>query len=192
LTKEVTFAAEYSTLYLGYKVAIPAGVEAYILTGINSTWVELTQLDNVIPANTAVILKGVAGKTYNFYYVSDDAEEVELNYLDGSIADRYIMGDAYVLGIPEGETEPALCKAALNRLDNTAFKNNANKAYFKVAPGAVLSASLRFDIDGTTGIDEVKGESGEVKTIYDLTGRRVESIAAPGIYIINGKKALVK
>ena len=38
----------------------------------------------------------------------------------------------------------------------------------------------------------MKGESGEVKTIYDLTGRRVEAITAPGIYIINGKKALVK
>jgi hypothetical protein len=38
----------------------------------------------------------------------------------------------------------------------------------------------------------VKGENGEVKTIYDLTGRRVENITAPGIYIVNGKKVLVK
>ena len=43
-----------------------------------------------------------------------------------------------------------------------------------------------------TGIDEVKGESGEVKTIYDLTGRRVEAITAPGVYIVDGKKVLVK
>ena len=43
-----------------------------------------------------------------------------------------------------------------------------------------------------TGIDEVKGESGEMKTIYDLTGRRVEAITAPGIYIVNGKKVFVK
>ena len=43
-----------------------------------------------------------------------------------------------------------------------------------------------------TGISEVKGENGEVKTIYDLTGRKVEAITAPGIYIVNGKKTLVK
>lgn len=43
-----------------------------------------------------------------------------------------------------------------------------------------------------TGISEVKGENGEVKTIYDLTGRRIDAITAPGIYIVNGKKTLVK
>ena len=43
-----------------------------------------------------------------------------------------------------------------------------------------------------TAIEEVKGENGEVKTIYDLTGRKVEAITAPGIYIVNGKKTLVK
>ena len=43
-----------------------------------------------------------------------------------------------------------------------------------------------------TGINEVKGENGEVKTIYDLTGRRIDAITAPGIYIVNGKKTLVK
>ena len=43
-----------------------------------------------------------------------------------------------------------------------------------------------------TAIEDVKGESGEVKTIYDLTGRRVENITNAGIYIVNGKKVIVK
>ena len=43
-----------------------------------------------------------------------------------------------------------------------------------------------------TAIDEVKGENEEVKTIYDLTGRRIENITNAGIYIVNGKKVLVK
>ncbi len=46
--------------------------------------------------------------------------------------------------------------------------------------------------DAGTAIDEVKGENGKVKVIYDLTGRRVDAITAPGIYIVNGKKTLVK
>lgn len=188
LTKSVTFAAEYATLYLGYKVAIPAGVEAYVLTGVNPTWVELTQLNNVIPANTAVILKGTAASTYNFYYTSSEAEDVEINYLEGSIADRYVQGDAYVLGLVEGEV--CLAPATLNQVGNTSFKNNANKAYLKVAPGAALSASLRFE-EGTTAVENVEVEN-QVKAIFDLTGRRVEAITAPGIYIVNGKKVLVK
>ena len=45
--------------------------------------------------------------------------------------------------------------------------------------------------NGETGIEEVKSESGKMKTIYDLQGRKVEN-PSKGIYIINGKKTLVK
>ncbi|MBQ5896808.1 MAG: family 20 glycosylhydrolase, partial [Bacteroidaceae bacterium] len=45
--------------------------------------------------------------------------------------------------------------------------------------------------NGETGIEEVKGEDGKVKGIYDLQGRKVEN-PSKGIYIINGKKTLVK
>ena len=43
-----------------------------------------------------------------------------------------------------------------------------------------------------TGIEEVKGENGEVKAIFDLQGRKIGAITAPGLYIVNGKKVLVK
>ena len=43
-----------------------------------------------------------------------------------------------------------------------------------------------------TGIGEVKGENGEAKAIYDLTGRQINEITKAGIYIVNGKKVLVK
>ena len=41
------------------------------------------------------------------------------------------------------------------------------------------------------GIEEVKGENVNVKTVYDLQGRKVEK-PTKGIYIINGKKVLIK
>ena len=47
-------------------------------------------------------------------------------------------------------------------------------------------------VTNTTAIEEVKGENVKVKAIYDLTGRRIDAITAPGIYIVNGKKTLVK
>ena len=43
-----------------------------------------------------------------------------------------------------------------------------------------------------TGVNEVKCQNGEGKAIYDLTGRRVERITSPGVYIVDGKKVLVK
>ncbi len=51
--------------------------------------------------------------------------------------------------------------------------------------------------DGTTVIydvevdEELKGENGKVKAIYDLQGRKVDT-PSKGLYIINGKKVLVK
>ena len=45
--------------------------------------------------------------------------------------------------------------------------------------------------NGETNISEVKGESGKVKGIYDLQGRKVEN-PTKGIYIIDGKKTLIK
>jgi hypothetical protein len=61
----------------------------------------------------------------------------------------------------------------------------------KVSDEAMRSIRIREKGEGTTGIEEVKGENGEVKTIYDLQGRRVE-VPNKGLYIINGKKVLIK
>ena len=45
-----------------------------------------------------------------------------------------------------------------------------------------------------TGIDEVNGGDGKMKTVYDLQGRKLkgENGNLKGVYIINGKKVLVK
>lgn len=46
-------------------------------------------------------------------------------------------------------------------------------------------------VAGESSIDDVVVENG-TKVIYDLTGRRIENITNAGIYIVNGKKVLVK
>ncbi|MBR3616567.1 MAG: calycin-like domain-containing protein [Bacteroidaceae bacterium] len=51
--------------------------------------------------------------------------------------------------------------------------------------------NVKFGNEDVTGIEQIAGEKGE-KVIFDLTGRRVEAITAPGIYIVNGKKVIVK
>ena len=46
--------------------------------------------------------------------------------------------------------------------------------------------------DIETGIDELECESEKVKGVYDLQGRKIKKITDPGLYIIDGKKRLVK
>ncbi len=187
----VTFTAEYATLHLGYDAAIPAGVEAYVVSGVENGWAIMTEVEDVIPAATPVILKKVGTDSeYIFAYENTDIS-VDDNLLEGSIVDRYVTGDAYVLTLKNNNV--CLGGVLLNQLNGTAFLNNANKVYLPKTAGANLTAAYYgFNWDETTAIDEVVTENTEVKIIYDLTGRRVSEITEAGIYIIGGKKVLVK
>ncbi|MDO5461580.1 MAG: family 20 glycosylhydrolase [Bacteroidales bacterium] len=57
--------------------------------------------------------------------------------------------------------------------------------------GASVWTLEKSSVEVETGISELKGENGNVKTMYDLQGRKIEN-PTKGIYIINGKKILVK
>ena len=46
--------------------------------------------------------------------------------------------------------------------------------------------------DGETAIENIVVENAVVEGIFDMQGRKIEAITAPGLYIINGKKVLVK
>lgn len=61
---------------------------------------------------------------------------------------------------------------------------------FKKNGGVIVDVLLQVG-NPETGINNVKAANGE-NNIYDLTGRRIEKIVAPGIYIVNGKKVVVK
>ena len=180
-------AAGWATLYLGYNVVIPDGVTCYVISEIGEKSVNLEAVeDNVLPANTAVIVEAAKGE-YTFE-VTEDAAEVESDML-GTTKDEYVDDEAYVLGIVDGVV--GLYKAKMN---GGVWLNNANKAYL---PASVANSAASYSFafgEGTTAVEEVKGENGEVKAIYDLTGRKLkgENGNLKGIYIINGKKVLVK
>lgn len=179
--------AGYSTLYLGHKTLIPSTVEAYIVTDAKESYVSLTQVEGVVPDSTGLVLKGEG--EHLFYLTSSNATaDFSNNMLTGSVKETMVEEEAYVLGIIDGSV--GFYKA---KMSDGKFLNNANKAYLPLSAlpvAAQNSASLRFD-DGTTNIEYVNSQS-DVSVIFDLAGHRIERIVSPGIYIIGGKKVLVK
>ena len=196
-------AAKYATFYAPVAVNVPEGVTAHTVT-IDGEWAKLSEESlTVIPAYTGVVLYSENPATYTFAVSNQQVAPIENNALEGTVAATYIAKDAYVLA-NHSEAGIGFYKAKLNfdatgnkvaeDETGTHFLNNHHKAYL-VLPTTVENPaayySFRFG-EGTTGIGEVKGENGEVKAIYDLTGRRIEAITTPGIYIVGGKKVLVK
>lgn len=71
--------------------------------------------------------------------------------------------------------------------DNTSFKLYGETGRFIYITSLTMTKAGGED---ETGIDEVAAETEQV--IYDLTGRRVDEITKAGIYIVNGKKIVVR
>ena len=195
--------AGYATLYLDYTTEIPEGVEVYTAKEVDGNLLKMLQIENVLPANTGVIVKAPAG-TYTFAYSDTEVSAIENNLFKGSAVDEYINvpanASAFVLSMVEGEVGMYLSKLTDGR-----FLNNANKAYLLLdnnklglsdeeldtsVGGAQLS--LRFDFGGATGVDKVQTETGMNNATYDMYGRKVNKITTPGLYIIDGQKRFVK
>lgn len=187
-------AAGYATFYAPVAVTIPSGIEAYYLTNIIGELASMTKIeDGIIPANTGVILTGENGEpatanTYNLA-ITISASTINDNMFEGTVATEYVTGDAYVLSIKDNNV--GLYGVTLNKENGTAFQNNSHKAYLPKNTGTSLSNSLRFSFGGTTAIEKVESRN-EKEEIYDLTGRKLKGISGAGIYIINGKKVLIK
>ena len=195
--------AQYGTYYTEDAFVMPEGVTGYTITsedGKTLNFNEAYAAGAVVPAKTALLLKATekltADKVYTYTIVNSTAVAPTDNLLHGSVAEA----------TTNVEGAKAYYKLANDEVDHLgfyygaenggAFTNGAHKAYLAVMT-ETLSQMRGFSFDSmTTGINHVVANAEHAKTtvIYDLNGRRVNSLnaAAKGVYIVNGKKVIVK
>lgn len=186
----------YTTLYVDYPIAV---TNAKVYTGQRNdaqTSVEMTLAeDNIIPANTGVVLVLDGGNVAQAqtYTISNEPGTVERGDISGTTTAIALTAETRnnyrVFGL--SNTSPQ--RLGFFRPSSSVASIPANKAFYDLTGSGVQGFVLSFD--GTeTGIalEQIMQPSPEAdKPAYDLSGRRVNH-AAKGIYIIGGKKVIVK
>lgn len=192
--------AQYGTYYTEDAFVMPEGVTGYTITEKNGESLTLNAAypaNEVVPAKTALLLKATetpaTNKDFTYTIVNSDKVAPEGNLLHGSVeaTKTQVEGATAYYKLAKGEEGIGFYWANEN---GTAFTNGANKAYLAIT--GKLSQMRGFSFESmTTGINNVVANTNNSKNavIYDLNGRRINTLnAAKGVYIVNGKKVIVK
>ena len=175
-------SAGWATLYTDKALDFSGvtGLTAYTATCDGST-VTLTPVDNV-PANTGVVLKGVAD-TYSIPVIaSSTTAQGDLQGSATATAFNAFSGyDLYMLA--KNGSEAQFKKVSSGSIPG--------KAFLKVAAKGDAPA-LDVVFGDATGIEAVKkAETVADGAYYNLAGQRVAQ-PTKGLYIVNGKKVVIK
>lgn len=195
--------AGYGTYYSSKAYTMPKGVKGYTITGNEGTSLVMKEAyaaGDVVPAKTALVVEGAANKYHTLVAESTEltpannklhgSDKAETTYVDGTDVKYYKLSynnEGNNLGFYWGSENGA------------AFTNGAHKAYLALNSETLLSQSRGFSLADlahgvTTGINTTVKSATQSNFIYDLNGRRINSLngAAKGVYIMNGQKVLVK
>jgi hypothetical protein len=192
----------YSTLYYGTKnLIVPEGVTAYTYKIVNNVLVKSKEYaaGTTIPAGEAVVISGASG-TYTFGY-NDTPAETDVkdpnNMLYGFDKDTQTTGPLadvtykYYLVSLNGANDAGSAGFYYCAADGAAFLSPAHQAYLAVPADVAKEKSYLFT--EVTGIKDITSTEPQSTAIYTLSGVRVEkSQMRRGIYIVNGKKVVVK
>jgi hypothetical protein len=182
----------FGTLYAPVALTLPEGMKAY--TGTVSeeegeSVLTLYEVKEAIPAGTGVILQSeTKNKDYEFAITTSTASSVE-NDLMGSVISFVYNKSGY---------QPYTLQTSTQSSSGVAFKryNGASvtggKVYIEL-PSTQNAAAVRvrFADEDATEIENSEFIIQDSEFIYDLTGRRVETMDK-GVYIVNGKKVVIK
>ncbi len=188
--------ATYSNAENAINLSGLSGVKAYIATAISleQNKVTLTQVSGVVAANTGLIFisENKQPGTFNLPIASSTGTTYDNNLLIPSYANTTLSpSDAWYTYYVLVQRENNSVKFA--EIYSYDAQPGAGKAYLRTSKNQASARTRGLSIeisDGTTGINAVENEQGE-SVIYNLRGQRVEN-PTKGLYIINGKKVIIK
>ena len=194
-TVEVTITdAQYATFCYARELNVAGtGVTAYTASANGEgEAVTLTKIsDNIIPANTGVILFAESEGTYEINVSDTEKDAIDGNELVGVTTRTQILESAagkynYILS-KKGEEIGFYRASGAFLLPNRAYLSTSTKE-----AAAREFMAIMFD-EGETSLREVRGLKAEVRgEFFNLNGQRVATPVKGNIYIVNGKKVMFK
>ena len=178
-----------ATLYTPVALEIPADVNVYTAVkdeDENGAYLKLQLIETrYIPANTGVILEADA-RTYYFNVTDEEVKEFSSkeNVLTGKCETSNMRTDVKVYTLQKPTNKDLGFYLFKGTKPITGFRS-----WLELDTNSPVQ-SFRFKFGTTTDIESLVTLQ-NAKAIYDLSGRRVENMDK-GIYIVNGKKIVVK
>ena len=163
------------------------GYKAYYVSDVSGSTVTFSQITGKIKGGEPVILYGTPNAECTLTYCASD-NTLAGNLLVGTLAPTAITtvsGDYTNFGLSGG---------SFVKINDGTLP--ANKAYLPVLtaniPNNAREFTIIFDDMQTTGVNDVRSKMADVRgDFFDLQGRKVTN-PTKGLYIVNGKKVIVK
>lgn len=194
-TISIATSEGFGTYYNSNSYILPEGLTAFGYKEANTdgTLVKTEEFTggDVVPANAALVVKGNTGK-YECYATDKEATKtLEGNLLKGVTTDTKIEAKSGVKRYILTRADDGIL--AFYRTNTGNINVKANRAYLEV-PTAMAVAS--FSLEGSaTGINNVVTTAAK-QGIYTISGVRLNATTTKelpaGIYIVDGKKVIVK
>ena len=121
------------------------------------------------------------------------AAQFDINLSDGQSINNVVLNVSSDHSLYWKMVDANTYRVVVYSMTNAAFRANSDNLFTVFMTGsqnATISNELLIKADGTTGIDAIRTEA-ENGNVYDLNGRQVKN-PRKGVYIINGKKMIVK
>lgn len=204
VTMTRSFPAGWSTICLPFETTVAAlgAAQAQAFTAFADNVLTFDKVDDGnLAANTPYLIYFEEAKDLSAapIYMPADIESSmpeSVTFGDVTFTGNYTAGMSMVglYGVAEQNGAQYIMKgSAGSTLGSTG-------AYFTVSgtTAGVNTLSLDIEGEGTTGIESIVAEEGQAFDVYTLTGVKIRTAATDldglqrGIYIVNGKKVLVK
>ena len=147
--------------------------------------VNFTEVTGAVRANTGLLIEGTANESYTIPVVAS-GEGISGN-------DFKVNTSGSTFSPAENTTYFAMVKDSdpltFGTVNPETVAIPANKAYLAVTNASASRMTVTFNSE-TTGIKTIESST-DTKAIYNLNGQRIKK-TQKGLYIMNGKKAIVK